>query len=359
MAREKKHIWWPAFAVYVLSLLLFVSCGFASGVSPQDQTRPWRFAVVADTQGSRYLETDIPYINKEVLTMIAADMVERELEFVLVAGDLVSGWLHNGGVDYETQFAVWKEVMRPVYDAGIEIYPIRGNHEDGPERFVLSPLPERLEPPEGFQAALRCAFLKAFDQEYIPQNGPDGEVGLTYSFSYRNALIIGMDEYVLHQHTVNQAWFEAQIAAMTQTHLFVFGHEPAYGVNHQDNLSFYEEDRDLFWDTMGSGGGRLYFCGHDHMYNRAAVSDSSGNIIRQIIVGTGGGHSRTWSGDYPGKTDVTGEFHMENMFGYVIVTVDGPCVAVEWRAISDEGPEGTWKVRDTFSYENTDDEKNE
>lgn len=334
----------------MLFLLLFIFCGCASGSGPQDQIQPWKFAVVADTQGGRHIESGKPYINEAVLAIIAADIAEEQPEFVLVAGDLVSGWLHNGGADYETQFAAWKAVMHPVYEAGIRIYPVRGNHEDGPERFALDPLPARLEPPEGSQATLKAAFRKAFNQDYIPQNGPAGEEGLTYSFRYKNALIVGLDEYTLHQHKINQAWFEKQISAGAEAHLFVFGHEPAYGVNHKDNLSFYKKDRDLFRDTMGRGGGRVYFCGHDHMYNRAAVADSSGNIIRQIIVGTGGGSPRTWSGEYRDETGVTGEYHMENLYGYVIVTVDGSSAAIQWRAIVGGEAGGTWKVLDTFSY---------
>ena len=330
----------------VLSLLL---CGCASGQKTQEQTLPWKFAVVADTQGNRKIESDRPYINEEVLTMIAADIVQERPEFVLVAGDLVSGWLHNGGTDYPVQFAVWKEIMGPVYDAGIKVYPVRGNHENGPERFALSPLRADLEPPEGSQEALKSAFKEAFGQD-LPQNGPEGEEGFTYSFTYKNALIIGLDEYILHQHKINQAWFDEQLASKTEAHLFVYGHEPAYGVYHKDNLSFYSEDRDLFWDSIGGGGGCVYFCGHDHMYNRAAVADSSGNIIRQIIVGPGGGAPRTWSGEYPDEEGVTCEYHVENLYGYVLVIVDGSKATIQYRAITEGETEGAWKVLDTYSY---------
>lgn len=333
-----------------LFVLLFVFCGCASLQKTQDQTRPWKFAVVSDTQGNRKIESDRLYINEEVLTMIAADIAQEQPEFVLVAGDLVNGWLRNGDTDYPTQFAVWKEIMAPVYNADIEVYPVRGNHEDGPERFVLSPLRADLEPPEGSQEALKSAFIEAFGQD-IPQNGPEGEVGFTYSFTYKNALIVGLDEYILHQHRVNQAWLDEQLATKTWEHLFVFGHEPAYSVNHKDNLSFYREDRDLFWAAIGGAGGRIYFCGHDHMYNRAAVSDSSGNVIRQVVMGTGGGTQREWSGEYTDETGVTCEYHMEGVYGYVIVVVDGSEATIEWKAITEGEPGNVWQVLDTFSYD--------
>lgn len=344
--------WFKKYYLFRVALFIFflVFCGCLSGQKTQEQTVPWKFAVVSDTQGNRKIESDRPYINEDVLTMIAADIVQEKPEFVLVAGDLVNGWLHNNDTDYPTQFAVWKEVMSPVYDAGIRVYPIRGNHEDGPERFALSPLRADLEPPEGSQEALKSAFIDAFGQD-IPRNGPEGEVGFTYSFTYKNALIIGLDEYILHQHMVNQAWLDEQLASKIEAHLFVFGHEPAYSVNHKDNLSFYQEDRDLFWDAIGGAGGRVYFCGHDHMYNRAAVSDSAGNVIRQVVMGTGGGTQREWSGEYPDETGVTCEYHMEGVYGYVLVMVDGPTATIEWKTATEGATDNGWKVLDTFSYD--------
>ncbi len=70
-------------------------------------------------------------------------------------------------------------------------------------------------------------------------------------------------------------------------HVFVFGHEPAFQVKHNDCLAFYPQDRDVFWDSIGKAGARLYFCGHDHLYNRALIMDKAANQIRQIIAGTG------------------------------------------------------------------------
>jgi hypothetical protein len=336
-------------AALLFLLLIFLGC--SHGKVTQDQTAPWKFAVISDTQGYRKSEAQKPFINEKVLGLIAGDIVREKPDFVLVVGDLVTGWLHKGGTEYATQFAAWKEVMKPVYDAGIRVYPIRGNHEDGPERFALPPLDADLEPPEGSQELLREAFLAAFDQDFIPKNGPVGEEGFTYSFSYKNALIIGLDEYTLHQHKVNQTWFDEQLASKTEAHLFVYGHEPAFGVYHKDNLSFYSEDRDLFWDSIGRGGGRVYFCGHDHMYNRAAVADSSGNVIRQIIVGTGGGAPRTWSGEYPDETGIECEYHMENLYGYVLVIVDGSKATIQYKAITEGETGSAWKVFDTYSYD--------
>jgi hypothetical protein len=334
-----------------LFLLLLVFCGCASGPKVLEQIPPWKFAVISDTQGNKDTDSQKPFINEKVLTIIADDIVREHPDVVLVSGDLVNGWLHNGGTDYAAQFAAWKEIMKPVYDAGIEVYPIRGNHEDGPERLALSPLPANLEPPAGSQAALKDAFQKAFNQSCIPLNGPEGEKGLTYSFSHKNALIIGLDEYSVSQHKINQAWFEAQIAGNKEAHLFVYGHEPAFGVSHKDNLSFFPEDRDKFWNAIGKGNGRVYFCGHDHMYNRAAIADSSGNVIRQIVVGTGGGSQRKWSGQYLEDNRVKGEYSKDNVYSYALVTIDGPRATMQWKTINGEQTNNDWQALDAFSYD--------
>lgn len=333
----------------LLSVLIFCAC--SHGQIAQEKMRPWKFAVISDTQGNNDADSQKPFINEKILTAIADDIVHEHPDFVLVSGDLVNGWLHNGGTDYAAQFAAWKDVMEPVYNAGIEVYPIRGNHEDGPERLALSPLPANLEPPAGSQASLKDAFRKAFNQSYIPLNGPEGEKGLTYSFSHKNALIIGLDEYTVSQHKVNQAWLDSQIALKKEVHLFVYGHEPAFGVSHKDNLSFFPEDRDKFWNAIGKGNGRVYFCGHDHIYNRAAISDSAGNLIRQIVAGTGGGSLRTWSGKYHEPMRATGEYARDYLNGYLLVIVDGSNATIEWKAIAEGQTGNIWQVLDAFFYD--------
>ncbi|MFY9397517.1 MAG: metallophosphoesterase [Desulfomonilia bacterium] len=338
----------PIRAAVLILLLVFFGC---AGVPvTQEQDKPWKFAVVSDTQGPRKAKTARPYLNEEILEKIANDIVKERPDFVIVAGDLVNGWINNGGADYRTQFEAWKEIMGPVYEAGIRVYPVRGNHEDGPERLVLPPLPARLEPPEGAQEALKYAFRQAFNQDYIPLNGPPGEEGLTYSFVHKNALVIGIDVFASHQHRVNQDWFDEQTASSTHEHLFVYAHEPAFGVGHKDNLSFFPRERDEFWNAIGRAGGRVYFCGHDHLYNRAVIADVAGNTIRQIVLSSGGGSLRTWSGRYGEEARVEGEYARDGLHGYVLVTVDGPEATIHWKALVGERGECIWQVLDTFSY---------
>lgn len=184
-------------------------------------------------------------------------------------------------------------------------------------------------------------------------NGPVGKEGLTYSFFHKNAYVIGLDQYTAGQHHIPQAWFEQQLGRAGKHHVFVFGHEPAFETGHKDNLSFYAADRDRFWNALGKAGGQLYFCGHDHFYDRSRVADGEGHPIRQIIAGTGGGNLRTWTGAY-GDTRVAGERHVDGRHGYVLVTVEGANVTVLWKALSLESGGARWDVQDTFVCTRTD-----
>lgn len=314
----------------------------------------WKFALISDTQGSRgFMQTDKKALNRAVVERIAADIVLEDPDLVLVAGDLVNGWTMHAVMPYDEQYAQWKEVMKPVYDAGISVYPIRGNHDDGPERLVLKPLPAKREPPADSQERIREAFLNAFDEySYIPQNGPEGEERLEYSFSHKNAFFVGMDFYNGGQHRINLDWVTEQLAANKKKHVFVYGHEPAFETIHKDNLSYYPHERDKFWDALGAAGGRVYFCGHDHLYNRALIKDSNGNEIRQIIAATGGGGLRDWNGVYKNPR-VQGEFHNQDYHGYVLVTVKGSDVTIEWKALINKdntNEPASWAIMDSYTY---------
>jgi hypothetical protein len=338
-------------ALLLLWLSLFILSGARAEVPHPEYPTPWKFAVISDTQGNHNNESNPSCINDKVVQAIAGDIVREKPDFVLVSGDLVNGWFKNGGVDYAVQYATWKEAMSPVYRAGIRVYPIRGNHDSGPERLALPPLPFHLEPPTDARVQLKNAFQKAFSESYIPKNGPVGEEGLTYSVSHKNAFIVGLDQYTGIQHKVNQEWLDRQLKGNRLPHVFVYGHEPAFETNHKDNLAFFPKERDLFWDSIGSAGGRIYFCGHDHFYNRAVIQDSSNNPIRQIIGGTGGGALKRWSGVYPGNKRVQGEVHHSDHHGYILVTVTGNNVTVIWKALTMEpGMMNAWQILDTFRY---------
>lgn len=337
-----------AFHLALLFSCLCLSC-LGMEASPREDRASFKFAVISDTRGSNRKIKAKTCINDPVVRAIAQDIAREKPDLVLVAGDLVNGWFRNGGTDYDTQYANWKKAMRPVYNAGIRVYPIRGNHDSGPERLALPPIPRHLEPPADTLVRMKEAFGKNFAESYIPKNGPRGEEGITYSFVHKNALFIGMDQFAGGQHRVNHDWLDRQLAGNRRPHVFIYGHEPAFETRHRDNLGFYRKNRDAFWNAIGKAGGQIYFCGHDHFYNRAMIPDDGGHPIRQIILGTGGADLKKWSGRYEDKR-VQGEYHNSDHHGYVLVTVEGAKVTVQWKAwVQPEGLD-VWQHLDVFTY---------
>lgn len=275
----------------------------------------WRFAVVGDTH--------VTATSSAIPAEIVSALLSESVDLVLVPGDLVEGGRGATAAQMQRQLEAWQSTMAPLTDAGLGVYPVRGNHEaDVP----------------GGEAAWASAFSGSLA---LPSNGPAEESGLTYSFTARNALFVGLDEYV-NLHLVNQHWLDAQLAARTVPHVFVFGHEPAFKAFHSDCLGSYPADRNAFWSALAANGARVTFAGHDHFFDALRVDDGDGDAdddLLQLVVGSGGGSlfmNVAYNGDNAPYTPVA--LHHDATYGYLVVEVSG------------EGPEDldltlTWKRR--------------
>jgi hypothetical protein len=349
-ACKRNALWVAVFLALQLAGLI----GLA-GLAPAahaGQSAPWKFAVLCDTRGDSNPAN--PYksgLNDAVVSAAAQDIVREGAELVLVPGDLVNGHSYIL-TPFADQFAAWRKAMAPVYEAGIKVYPIRGNHEDGPfpkhKRYPWPPSADN--PPVLRNDELRAAFLAAFDDPWIPVNGPAGEQRLTYSFSHKNAFFVGLDHFV-NPIKVNQPWLDGQLAANKLPHVFVYGHDPAFRVSHTDSLASYPAERDAFWDSLGRAGARIYFCGHDHLYNRAHVNDRAGNTIYQVLTGAGGAPFTKWHPqEYAEGPKVVNDYHDQTHYGYILVTVDGPKVTMEWKALLSQDGRNEWQTMDILEY---------
>lgn len=312
--------------------------------------QPWKFAVLCDTRSNPCVEGGgVNGVNVDVLGKMAAAVAAEKVDVVLVPGDFALG---NGYActpttpppdPPEQQYRLWRQVMKPVYDTGAKVLPIRGNHEMDRDAIMSDWSSCRKRVP--IENRLLDAYLEVFNDPYIPKNGPDKQKGLTYSLPHKNALFVGFDE-IVDQFQVNQKWFEMILAKDKRTHLFTFGHYPAYAVKHKDCLACYGKARDRFWNTIGNAGGRMYFCGHDHFYDRAMITDAKGHQIRQVLVGNGGAPFSSMKSGYPDPR-VKGEEHIENAYGYLVVTVNGDNVSAKLKLLD---PSGAWRNGDAFCY---------
>ncbi len=290
-------------------------------------THSWRFAFVGDTH--------VPL--STVPGEIASAVVNDGVKLLVVAGDLIESGSNCLPTEFEDQLSTWRGEMAPLTAAGIPVYVIRGNHEDDAPDNLLS-------------------WTNFFSGAYaMPDNGPEGEVDLTYSttMTYSNALFVGLDDYV-NLHQVNQPWLNQQLAGNQLPHVFVYGHEPAFKAFHTDCLGTVPAARNTFWRSLTAAGAKAYLCGHDHFFNVARIDDGDGNPtndLYQFIVGTGG--STNWP---PQRYNYNGTnapytpvnlWNITNTWGYLLVEISGP-------GPNDLGVTMTWKQRaydtNTASY---------
>ncbi len=264
--------------------------------------QPWRFMVFGDTRGT----SSGSQVNTNILSELASAATNEHPAFVLVPGDLV----YAGNLP---AFQAWSNIMAPVYQAGIPVYPVLGNHDDDSDP---------------------TAFTTFFGPS-LPANGPVGEIGRTYAIVWSNVLVLALDTYV-NPHRVNTNWVASVLAANTRPHVFAMGHDPAFKVNHADCLDDYPASRDAFWNSLSNAHGRIYFAGHDHFYDHMRLDDGDGDVsddLHQFIVGSGGA---PFSADvYPYQGGANGvwtpaRIAHEQTNGYVIVEIDGYLATATW-----------------------------
>ncbi len=289
-------------------LLLLPACAALADTS-------FRFAAFGDTRGN---DPTTNTVNDVVLAEIRDQLLTENIDLVLVDGDLTY-------MGTQPELEHWASLfMDPLLQAGIRVYPTRGNHD-------------------GFLSAWNTVFS---GNRALPANGPNAASEVTYSVAHKTALFVALDR-LQSTLAVNQAWLDPVFAANTLPHVFVMNHYPAYAVVHTDCLAENPTLRDAFWDSMGAAGCRVYFCGHDHLYNRARVQDSAGNWICQYLVGSGGAPLYIWTGTYADPS-VQGIFSVGD-YGYCVVDVQGAQVTLAFKQRS-PSLSTPYVTVDTYTY---------
>ena len=334
----------------------------------------WKFAVTSDVRTNSPTQKGGAFgVNTSVLGPIAKDIAAQKVDLVLFPGDLALGSPLCG--TFRQQLGQWKKTMAPLYDAGITVLVVRGNHEThvtASQHLI-----------EDWKAIVPLG----------PDNGPAGQKGLTYAVDHKNARFVGFDQYVgraktfdnkKYDDSVNSGvihpWVIEQIKTAPTTWVFAFGHEMAWTEAHPDCLANAPAERDALWDALGAKHG-VYFCGHDHVYARRTAPDSRGNPVLELVVGCGGApryyptNSKLNAGIDKhvvptvqfinaglDKTHVYAEGHntggLPPYFGYVLITIDGDTARGEWKAFVNYDDKGNtapevpeFKTLDTFTLQ--------
>jgi predicted phosphodiesterase len=299
-------------------LALLVLCA-AAGCASTDGDK-WTFVVAGDSRGRDN------GINAKVVDRLVPAIAREKPDLVLVPGDLVQGYAPPDAV--RAQLLHWrKRFMEPLLDAGIRVYPIRGNHDLA----------------RGGQQPWNEVFAGKYA---LPQNGPADEKGFTYAVRHKNALFLNLESYVL-KGRVDQAWVDAQLAGHDATHVFAQAHEPIYSMEdgHRDTLESNRPARDALIVSLVTGGGTAFFCGHDHWYDHG-VKTVAGLPLHQFIVGTAGAPLRSSKGKYRDK-DVKALAHAR-AYGYLVVSVDGDRLTARMKALLDDG---SFRVIEEFTWQ--------
>jgi len=242
----------------VLFLALFL-CLFLV-VSPSSFA-DFSFAVIADTQGNNREGTNFKVL-KRLMELIKIEKVA----FILVCGDMITGSRQSS--KHSKELKKWKDFIDGY---GIDAYCVASNH------LIQSETSDNI-------------FCSLFE---FPENGPDGLKELVYSFDYDNAHFVAIDtEEYNNFHDISNSqleWLRDDLGKNKDKVIFVFGHDPAYPRIHiKDSLDKFPEKRDALWRLFKENNVKVYFCGHDHLYERSLFEG-----VYQLIGGGGGGHLHT------------------------------------------------------------------
>lgn len=341
----------------IIAVMLMAACA-----APTWSAEPaWKFIVTCDSRDGGGTKND--GVNNEIVGELAAEIVAQGVDCVVFPGDMVFGD-YSSSDPLRDQLTIWKALMQPVYDEGIHVLSVRGNHEVPGNSG--DPTPEG-ENPSNYGKSPVDVWRDVLGND-LPQNGPVAvgslysEHGLTYSKTHKNAFFVAIDQFANESGDPlkldsSRHWLQDQFAANDQPHVFTFAHKAAFQVGHADSfLDITPQLGDQLWKAIAEEGGRTYFGGHDHFYDHARIDDGDenpDNDIHQYLVGTAGAPTKAWDGTYSGANDATYGYepiavYHEEQCGYLLVEVNGLDVTTTWMHRTSSGvyePGG-----DVFSY---------
>ncbi len=379
-------------------IALFLTFIFAAGSAKAQQ---WKFGVIADTQWIGADDGRNPGTTSvDIIRGLNKQFIDHHVKFVIEVGDLVdqTGSTVTSVANSEDVRAAFAQEL---YNAHIGFYPLPGNHDSQPlagtefRRIYPQTLTGKMNvtPADVFSVPNPDATVQPFPAVggfpfavgrnfstpglvFDPATQTNADwTGLSYSFTYRNASFILLDQFSPLNTTTNynpypkaidlqQPWISSVLSGMAPgTHAFVFGHKGLVTENHVDTLfgSDPSQDpagQDAFITALYKAGVRYYIHGHDHMHDRSLVSVTTGTPtdgksakVENILCSsdsskfyTPGSPSNDDKYDVPAfghnrQAQVAQELHT---VGFYIFTVDGPRVTVDFYSspVSNVAPSG-------------------
>lgn len=300
----------------LLSLILAVSAVHAE---------KWSFVVAGDGRSDprNVRPEDRDGVNTLITGEIRDAVLREKAKFLMWTGDLCLGSKEEA--IFEKQLLTWREIMMPLYDRKIPVLACRGNHESN-------------------SANSEVVWNRVFSGRYaMPHNGPSTEKNLSFFYGKGSVLAIGLDQYIFGKEAINQPWLDKVLRKYPKRFIFPMGHEPAFmDGSHKDTMDAHPEQRNAFWNSLIKAGTRVFFCGHDHLYDHMTVTRDASNpgpTLHQIVAGTAGAPFYK-KGDYSGNNagwSLKRVHHIDNMYGYVLVQIDGKTATVTFKGRTSPG----------------------
>lgn len=275
-------------------------------------------------------------VNAAAMKTLAKQIVAEKPNVLLFTGDCI--WATTDEEE-ASQLQTFLGLMKPIYDAGVKVLVIPGNHD------THAPHADEY-------------WRKAFSGPYAnPDNGPAGGNDLSFYYKTGNVLFVGIDEFVHGDKgapTVNQQWLDSVLAKNPATHVFAFAHKLAFFAGHHDDGFNQEPDvRDSMMKSLSDAGCHMILFGHDHFYDHELALKNGwpeSRAIHQVIVGTAGAPFVHGTSTAPSDGDwkLTHLGHGEGALGYAVIDIDGNHVSVVYKT---EKSPGDFEPADSFSYD--------
>ena len=350
--------------------------------------KPWKFAVMSDTQWIGADDGKNPgTASVDIIKQLNAQFIDHGVRFVVQVGDLVD---QTGTTDasIKNSEGVRAAFAQELYNAGIGFFPVRGNHDSQPlagaefkrlypqtQNGRMSATPSYIfdgitvvnpdAAGQPFPTVSKAPFTrgKNFSTPDPSATGTHDWSGLSYSFDFKNARFVLLDQFSPLNQSGNfnpypnaidlqQTWINGVLAGKPAGgHAFVFSHKGLITENHVDvlfgaNPSLDATGQDAFITALHNAGVRYYVNGHDHMHDRSLVSITTGTptdgkspTVQNILCASDS--SKFYTPGLPSNDDkydvpafghkrqaqISQELHT---VGYYIFTVDGPRLSVEY-----------------------------
>ncbi|MGC8605184.1 MAG: metallophosphoesterase family protein, partial [Desulfomonilaceae bacterium] len=278
----------------ILTLAFALVVAYSAVVGAEEK---FRFAVFSDTRGNLItksclddnagISSILPIVRDHVLKINETEPIH----LVVFPGDMVTGYFPRDADSTaecnRIQLTKWRQIMKPFLEKEIMVRVTIGNHE----AEAFDPSKEDIGCGEHGQQYLPSyenfqVFKDALGDMLGEGNGPESDLGLTYSFDLDGCHFVVLTSYTMYENnsfsneTINWLDKDLEIAKDKGYKLFVTSHPPAFpgGGHTWDSLPFFDptyacsdysgidrrKDRDRFWNILKKHKVIAYFCGHEH-----------------------------------------------------------------------------------------------